>query len=142
MRFFKAAISAIALTAALAQPAAALEEHRFNNTQTDGTHSIAQHGFWQIHASGDGTADLAFECFANGAPLATGIGFTACYLEGEDGARYTPTDIDANPGFVTATAGAVLDARAQRHRICVQTNAFFGAESEFYGTELACSRFE
>src|SRR5688572_9042947 len=101
MRFFKAAIAALAVTGALAQPASALEEHRFNKSQSQDGHSISMQGFWQLHASEDGTADMAFECYANGAPFANAIGFQECYLEGEDGSRYDSYSDDANPGFIT-----------------------------------------
>ncbi|HEX8207180.1 MAG TPA: hypothetical protein VF587_14050 [Solirubrobacteraceae bacterium] len=142
MRFSKAALAALAVTGVLAQPASALEQHQYNNTQTQGGNSIAQHGFWQLQAGDDGTSDITFECYANGAPLATGIGFKACYLEGADGTIYDAEDTTARPGFAAATAAAFLDAKTQRHRICIQTSAFFGSESVFMETTKTCSTFQ
>jgi hypothetical protein len=88
MRFFKAAVAALALAGVLAQPAAALERHQFSNGQSQHGRTISMNGFWQVQSHDGGTADVAFECYANGAPFPVAMGFKECYLEGADGTRY------------------------------------------------------
>lgn len=142
MRILKTAIAAAALTAALAQPAAALEEHRFSDMQTKEGHTITQQGFWQLHPRGDGTVDVAFECYTNGAPFALLIGFKQCYLEGADGAKYPALTAGAHPGFVSATAEVVPEAPDQAHRICVQATAAWQDGLLDFTTTLACSSYQ
>ena len=143
MRFWKAAAAALALTGALAQPAAALDNHSYFNSQTQDGRTISQWGYWQTQPRGDGTTEITFECLANGAPLASSLGFKHCYLEGENGDRYLGTDVTgATPGLAKATAQVVVNATDQRHRICIQTNAFYMTESEFMDTVLTCSTFQ
>lgn len=142
MRFFKAAIATLALVGALAQPASALDNHSYTNAQSSGANTITMHGFWQVQPNDDGTATIAFECYANGAPFATALGFRQCYLEGENGVKYHGRGGgDSNPGFVTADGDVVLGAKAQRHRICLQAAGQFPDGVEFFATTLACSTF-
>jgi hypothetical protein len=140
----KRAIAAAALTAALAQPAAALERHSYTNTQTQGGKTISQHGFWQVQPTDvdEGTATIAFECYANGAPLALAIAFDECYLEGEDGTVLDVGETGATPGFVGANFRIDIGAVDQRHRICIQTSAFSREDQSHMTTTLACSSFQ
>src|SRR5688500_668681 len=144
MRFYKAAIAAIAVNGALAQPASALEEYRFENTQSDGEHTIAQQAFFQMHPAGDGTATVAFECYAKVEPLAAAIGFKSCYIEGRrtlEQFHASTNTTDATYGPAKATGQVVVNATYQRYRICIRTSAFFIQESEHFETALACSPY-
>jgi hypothetical protein len=141
----RTALVTIALTVALAQPAAALEQHSFNNTQTQGGKTIAQHGFWQVQPTGEvdaGTATIALECYANGAPLALAIAFDACYLEGEDGTVLDTGATGATPGPAGVNNRIDIGGIDQRYRICIQTSAFFREDQTHMRTTLACSSFQ
>ena len=145
MRFLKAAIASIALTAALAQPAAALDRHQYTNVQSGEGQTISMFGLWQVQPNDDGTSHVAFECLANGAPISSGVGLRECYLEGEDGTKYdglTQEDPEANFGFFTADGNVAANAKSQRHRICMQAAAISREGSNFFRTTLACSPFE
>ena len=139
-RIGRAALAALALTGAFAQPAAALEEHSFTNTQTQGGKSITQQGFWQIQRASS-TTHLAFECYANASPLALGVVFGDCYLEGRNGTRYQAADPGATSGPITATGHAVPGIVDQQHRVCVRTGAYFQSGTYMQAT-LACSSFQ
>jgi hypothetical protein len=141
VRIGKAALAALALTGAFAQPAAALEQHSFANTQTQGDKSITQQGFWQIQRTG-ATTHVAFECVVNASPDPINLAIDACYLEGRNGTRYVATSVGGTLGPATATGWAVTSIVDQQHRICVKSNAFFQSENTHMTATLACSSFQ
>ena len=142
MRIIKATLAALALTGALAPPAAALEHHSFPNQQTQDGRTISQNTFWQVQPGDDGTVDVAFECYANASPpTALAMSFEHCSVQGEAGVTQEASSVEGTPGPWRLTAGALLDARDQRYRLCVQTSAFW-QDNYFFETQLACSSYQ
>ena len=141
MRVRDILLTAVALAVAIpgSASAAGVERFSFDNTQTDGTHTIVQGGNWEVADLDDGTVDISARCAANAGTLAAAVGIAECYLLGADGTRLDVGSFGSNPGGSTVSPAVFLDARKQRYRLCVRSNAFYINESVFFGTTLACS---
>ncbi len=137
MRFLKAAITSIALTAALAQPAAAADDFSVSGAQTRDGYTINQSAEGHVVRRADGIATIWFRCGAT-ALKASGTGVKQCYLEGANGLIHRAADDEALPGPTDAYV-EVVDLPDQNYRICVQGSAQFLEGGYQFLADLTCS---
>ena len=140
---FAAGAVAAAGVLSAASPAFAAKTINYTNSQTLAGGTVVQTAHAAIVNETPGAVTVAFNCSTRteGA-VAAAIGLKACYLRGANGQRFDAVlGGDAGPGTAYSEPGVVVNAPAQRYRVCVQTAGLWQATGDLFETTLACSPY-
>ncbi|HEX8084655.1 MAG TPA: hypothetical protein VF529_10235 [Solirubrobacteraceae bacterium] len=117
------AIATVAVTAAAAQPAAALETYSANGSYiTPNGHKLNQGSNARVLSGDATTVTISLECFANTSAPARGTGIDVCEIRGADGSVRKSVFTGFHPGTFYATGQVFENIPRQHYRVCVRAD--------------------